>query len=60
MLFPGCWVMILKEICRGQNGARNENCPRPPKLAKFHQNAGCPATWETWTCEGITILKYSL
>ena len=24
------------------------------------QNAGCPATWKTWTCEGITILKYSL
>ena len=27
--------MILKEICQGQNGARNENWPRPPKLAKF-------------------------
>ena len=37
MLFPGCLVMILKEICQGQNGARNENWPRsrPPKLAKF-------------------------
>ena len=26
---------FTKEICQGQNGARNENWPRPPKLAKF-------------------------
>ena len=27
--------MILKKICQGQNGARNEDWPRPSKLAKF-------------------------
>ena len=35
MLFPGCRVLIIEEICQGQNGARNENWPRPPELAKF-------------------------
>ena len=53
-------MLILEQICQGQNSTRNKNWPRPPKLAKFGSECRVFSDLETWNCQEILILNYSL